>query len=145
MAALGPSDLPAVFECLRSALSHDPTTQKQAETTLRELESRPGFCSCLAVRDRRCKARNHHAPALQRKPGDAEACRRPSPIQLQLAAATGHCPPTLRRSPGCCRLHLLFALQEILASKDADHSARWLAAVHFKNSCNKYWRSRLPG
>lgn len=35
--------------------------------------------------------------------------------------------------------------QEILASKDADHSARWLAAVHFKNSCNKYWRSRLPG
>lgn len=37
------------------------------------------------------------------------------------------------------------ALQEILASKDADHSARWLAAVHFKNSCNKYWRSRLPG
>jgi hypothetical protein len=37
------------------------------------------------------------------------------------------------------------ALQEILASKDADHSARWLAAVHFKNSCSKYWRSRLPG
>lgn len=35
--------------------------------------------------------------------------------------------------------------QEILASKDADHSARWLAAVHLKNSCNKYWRSRLPG
>ena len=36
-------------------------------------------------------------------------------------------------------------LQEILASKDAERSAHWLAAVHFKNSCNKYWRSRLPG
>ncbi|KAL4857594.1 Importin-11 [Chlorella vulgaris] len=82
MAALGPSDLPAVFDCLRSALSHDPSTQKQAEATLHDLEARSGFCSCLA---------------------------------------------------------------EILASKDADHSARWLAAVHFKNSCSKYWRSRLPG
>ena len=29
--------------------------------------------------------------------------------------------------------------------KDADHSARWLAAVHFKNSVSKYWRSRAPG
>jgi hypothetical protein len=82
MVPLGPGDLPAVFDCLRSALSHDPATQKQAEAALHELETRPGFCSCLA---------------------------------------------------------------EILASKDADHSARWLAAVHLKNSCNKYWRSRLPG
>lgn len=49
MAALGPGDLPAVFDCLRSALSHDPATQKQAEAALRELETRPGFCSCLAV------------------------------------------------------------------------------------------------
>ena len=29
--------------------------------------------------------------------------------------------------------------------KDADHSARWLAAVHFKNSISKFWRSRAPG
>lgn len=36
-------------------------------------------------------------------------------------------------------------LAEILASSDADHSARWLAAVPFKNCCNKYWRARLPG
>lgn len=49
MAALGPGDLPAVFECLRLALSHDSATQKQAEATLRGLEPRPGFCSCLAV------------------------------------------------------------------------------------------------
>jgi hypothetical protein len=49
MAALGPSDLPAVFDCLRSALSHDSTTQKQAEATLHDLEARSGFCSCLAV------------------------------------------------------------------------------------------------
>lgn len=50
MAALGPQDLPAVFDCLRSALSHDPATQKAAEAALRGLEARPGFCSCLAVR-----------------------------------------------------------------------------------------------
>ncbi len=50
MAALGPQDLPAVFDCLRSALSHDPATQKAAEAALRDLEARPGFCSCLAVR-----------------------------------------------------------------------------------------------
>ena len=53
--ALGAGDLGAVFRCLQSALSHDSTTQKQAEAALRELETRPGFCSCLAVRwqDRR--------------------------------------------------------------------------------------------
>ncbi len=49
-ASLGPGDLPAVFQCLQSALSHEPSTQKQAEAALRELETRPGFCSCLAVR-----------------------------------------------------------------------------------------------
>ncbi len=38
-----------------------------------------------------------------------------------------------------------FPLQEIILSKEADHSARWLAAVHFKNSINKFWRSRAPG
>lgn len=47
---LGPGDLQAVFQCLQSALSHEPSTQKQAEAALRELETRPGFCSCLAVR-----------------------------------------------------------------------------------------------
>ena len=56
-AQLGPQDLQAVFDCLRSALSHDPATQKAAEAALRELETRPGFCSCLAVRTwQRCGA-----------------------------------------------------------------------------------------
>lgn len=50
MAALGPADLPGVFALLGSALSHEPATQKAAEAALRELEARPGFCSCLAVR-----------------------------------------------------------------------------------------------
>ncbi|KAK9830439.1 hypothetical protein WJX72_011753 [[Myrmecia] bisecta] len=35
-------------------------------------------------------------------------------------------------------------LAEIIASKEAEHSARWLAVVHFKNSVTRYWRPR-PG
>lgn len=34
--------------------------------------------------------------------------------------------------------------QEIIGSKDVDHSARWLATIHFKNSINRHWRLR-PG
>lgn len=44
-----------------------------------------------------------------------------------------------------CPPLFVLALQELISSKDADHSARWLAAVQLKNSVNKYWRSRLPG
>jgi hypothetical protein len=35
--------------------------------------------------------------------------------------------------------------QEVVSSREAEHSARWLAVVHLKNSVTKYWRSRLPG
>ncbi|KAK9787255.1 hypothetical protein WJX73_002919 [Symbiochloris irregularis] len=40
--------------------------------------------------------------------------------------------------PGFCS-----CLAEILSSKEADHSARWLAAVHFKNTSVKTWKPRL--
>lgn len=53
MAALGPADLPAVFECLCGALSQNPGVQKQAEAALHALEQRQGFCACLAVRQGR--------------------------------------------------------------------------------------------
>lgn len=33
-------------------------------------------------------------------------------------------------------------LQEILRSKQADHSVRWLAAVQFKNTISKRWRPK---
>jgi hypothetical protein len=33
-------------------------------------------------------------------------------------------------------------LQEIIANKDNDHSARWLASVQFKNSITRHWRGR---
>lgn len=37
-------------------------------------------------------------------------------------------------------------LAEIINRQEADHSVRWLAAVHLKNSINKYWRYRsTPG
>jgi hypothetical protein len=49
-APLGPADLPYVFSVLTGSLSHNPTAQKQAEAALQQLEARPGFCSCLAVR-----------------------------------------------------------------------------------------------
>ncbi len=54
MGALGPGDLQLVFECLRGALSQNTVIQKQAESALRALEARPGFCSCLAVGGRQC-------------------------------------------------------------------------------------------
>jgi hypothetical protein len=81
--SLGPQDLEAVFNVLKSSLSQDSTTRNQGETTLRSLELSPGFSSCLT---------------------------------------------------------------EIIDRQEADHSVRWLAAVHLKNSINKYWRSRsTPG
>ena len=47
-------------------------------------------------------------------------------------------PAALRRSrPTAWR-----APQEIVANKAAEHSARWLAVVHLKNSISKYWRVR---
>lgn len=47
--ALGPGDLPAVFQCLKGALSQNTAIQKEAEAALHALETRPGFCSCLVV------------------------------------------------------------------------------------------------
>jgi len=81
--SLGPQDLEAVFNVLKSSLSQDSTTRNQGEATLRSLELSPGFSSCLT---------------------------------------------------------------EIINRQEADHSVRWLAAVHLKNSINKYWRFRsTPG
>ena len=33
--------------------------------------------------------------------------------------------------------------QEIVGNKENDHSARWLASVHFKNTVTRAWRGRL--
>jgi hypothetical protein len=41
----------------------------------------------------------------------------------------------------CCAVRLL-CLQAVIGNQEADHSARWLAAVQLKNSVNKYWRPR---
>lgn len=88
MTALTAADLPAVFECLISALSHDAATQKQAEAALRELEARPGFCSCLAV-SIYCLALDYRRPASTAKlatlvkaivAAAAPLLRRPLPI-----------------------------------------------------------------
>lgn len=49
--ALGPQDINDLFHCLQQSLSNDVRKQKAAESALRQLESRKGFCSCLAVRD----------------------------------------------------------------------------------------------
>jgi hypothetical protein len=37
---------------------------------------------------------------------------------------------------------LLLCVQAVIGNQDADHSARWLAAVQLKNSVNNYWRPR---
>ncbi len=47
---LGPDDVSSLYEGLRQALSPDINVQKAAESTLKCLEGRQGFCSCLAVR-----------------------------------------------------------------------------------------------
>ena len=46
---LGPEDVSSLYEGLRQALSPDINVQKAAESTLKGLEARQGFCSCLAV------------------------------------------------------------------------------------------------
>ena len=48
-APLGPGDLQAVFDCLKGSLDQNPAIQRDAEAALHALETRPGFCSCLAV------------------------------------------------------------------------------------------------
>ncbi|XP_051113864.1 uncharacterized protein LOC127239659 [Andrographis paniculata] len=45
--ALSVSDLPTVYTLLTSSLSGDLNVRKPAEDALAQLESRPGFCSCL--------------------------------------------------------------------------------------------------
>lgn len=52
---LGPADVPQLLQVLQGSLSHDASIQKAAEITLRSLETRPGYCSCLLVR-----SWNHH-------------------------------------------------------------------------------------
>jgi hypothetical protein len=46
---LSEADIPQLLKLLQAALSSDAGTQKQAEAMLASLESRTGFCSCLAV------------------------------------------------------------------------------------------------
>lgn len=52
-------------------------------------------------------------------------------------------PPKLHLSAGASLTSLLDA-QEIIASKNVEHSVRWLATIHFKNSIARHWRLR-PG
>lgn len=33
-------------------------------------------------------------------------------------------------------------VQEIVGNKEHDHSARWLASVHLKNSVSRNWKGR---
>lgn len=47
--ALSEADIPQLLQLLQAALSTDATSQKQAEAVLASLETRVGFCSCLAV------------------------------------------------------------------------------------------------
>jgi hypothetical protein len=48
-AAAAMADPNTVLELLLAALSHNPEMQKRAEHALHELETRPGYVSCLAV------------------------------------------------------------------------------------------------
>ena len=48
VAPLGPSDVGAVLQALQAALQQDPAARRPAEQALAALETRPGFCSCLA-------------------------------------------------------------------------------------------------
>lgn len=41
--------LPTLFKLMSDALSQDENLRKTADATLSNLESRPGFCSCLLV------------------------------------------------------------------------------------------------
>lgn len=72
MQALEASDLPSVLQLLNGALSQAPLVQKHAEGVLATLETRPGFCSCLAVRSARsrCMASAQHACMACCCPGD---------------------------------------------------------------------------
>lgn len=46
----------------------------------------------------------------------------------------------------CCGWELPHAvLQEVITSKEADQSPRWLAAVQLKNSIIKHWRPQSGG
>ena len=51
--------------------------------------------------------------------------------------------PKVRLPAGACLTSRLDA-QEIIASKNVEHSVRWLATIHFKNSIARHWRLR-PG
>jgi hypothetical protein len=134
MAALGPADLQLVFECLKGALSQNSAIQKQAEAALHTLEARPGFCSCLAVRGALSSLLGLSIVEL--------AARAGSGLEAVPIAPSGY---HTRHFPCLVQQCAVCFPQEIIPSKEADHSARWLAAVHFKNSVNKYWRSRVTG
>lgn len=46
---LSEADVPQLLQLLRAALSTDSASQKEAEAVLASLETKAGFCSCLAV------------------------------------------------------------------------------------------------
>lgn len=52
---------------------------------------------------------------------------------------------THKSSCKCLVPRVLNDMQEIVTTPGVDPSARWLAAVHFKNTVSKAWRPRLPG
>lgn len=112
---MGPLDLDRLFACLRGAISTDAGVRSSAEATLQSLEDQSGYCSCLAVRI--------HSHLL--------CC-----IYMKYKAD----PKTWLqgRSFTLCSS----SSQEIISSKQADHSARWLATIQLKNTIMRHWRQR---
>lgn len=48
---LGPDTIGHIYELLQRAQSPQPSTQKEAEAALAQLDAQQGFTSCLAVSD----------------------------------------------------------------------------------------------
>ena len=46
---LGPDTIGHIYELLQRAQSPQPSTQKEAEAALAQLDAQQGFTSCLAV------------------------------------------------------------------------------------------------
>lgn len=60
-------------------------------------------------------------------------------------ACVGEAPPQpVFGSPGSSMRGGLCLPQEVVCNREADHSARYLASVHLKNSINRSWK-RKPG
>lgn len=51
MQQLEPAALSQIYDCLRATQNQQAETRQAAEAALRNFETKPGFCACLAVRD----------------------------------------------------------------------------------------------